>query len=129
MYDAEDRIVGVDGGTATYLYDAFGKPIEKTVSGVKTDYIYDLAGREVSRMGGTTGNWMASEVYAGGAHIATYNNGTTYFSHLDLLGSERSRTDISATVIETCRNLSYGDTATSGALDCSFPYARNADRC
>jgi YD repeat-containing protein len=41
-YDAENRVTTVDGGvTATYVYDAFGNRVEKTVSGLDDEYIYD----------------------------------------------------------------------------------------
>ena len=44
-YDAENRIITVDGGAISYVYDAEGRRAEK--SGW-SDYIHDLSGRTVA---------------------------------------------------------------------------------
>src|SRR5262249_40608113 len=55
-------------------------------------------------------------VFAGGRHIATYNNGSTYFNQSDWLGTERIRTLITGVQCETITSLPFGDAqATSGA--------------
>ena len=45
-YDAENRLTSVGGGaTASYVYDADGQRVRKTVAGVSVDYLYDLGGK------------------------------------------------------------------------------------
>ncbi|MHB8755548.1 MAG: hypothetical protein ACYC92_11420 [Candidatus Acidiferrales bacterium] len=95
-YDGEDRLIQVDGtlgncatATACYMYDANGRRVEKATATGAVNYVYDIAGHqaEVNASGGLT----RAEVYAGGKHLATYVNGTTYFDHADWLGTERAR--------------------------------------
>jgi RHS repeat-associated protein len=113
-YDAENRIIQVDGGsTASYVYDAEGRRVRKTVGGSSVDYLYDLADRQITEAS-SSGGWNRGEVYAGGRHIATYAIGTTYFIHSDWLGTERVRTNLTAGLYESCTSLPFGD-----ALSCS----------
>jgi len=51
-YDAENRIISVDGGATTYVYDAFGRRVSKTVGGT-TQYLYDGV-NPVEELPGTT---------------------------------------------------------------------------
>ena len=95
-YDAENRIVGVNGGSAAYVYDAEGRRAQKTVAGATVDYLYDLSGHQVAEVG-SSGTWNRGEIYAGGRHLATYSGGTTgttYFIHGDYLGTERMRSNL-----------------------------------
>lgn len=119
-YDAENRITGVDGGaTASYLYDADGRRVRKTTSGSVVDYIYDLAGHIITEIS-STGTWNRGEVYAGGRHVATYKNGTTYFIHPDWLATERARTGVSGGgPVETCTSLPFGDSMNCAGTDLS----------
>jgi RHS repeat-associated protein len=103
-YDAENRISTVDGGnTATYTYDAEGRRASKNTF----TYLYDLAGHQVAEL--NSGSWDRGEVYAGGRHLATYSGGTTYFPHVDWLGTERVRTNTAGNIVETCISLPFGD--------------------
>ena len=43
-YDAENRISSADAGSITYVYDAFGHRVRKTVSFTSQDFTYDLQG-------------------------------------------------------------------------------------
>jgi len=95
-------------GTPNYFYDAEGRRIRKTIAAGTVDYVYDLAGHVVSEAS-SAGGWNRGEVYAGGRHLATYNNGTTYFDHGDWLGTERARTGVSGSSAETCTSLPFGD--------------------
>jgi hypothetical protein len=132
-YDAEGRISQVNVSNAngalvaTYVYNADGQRVRKTVSGTTTDYIYDLAGHEITEVNGS-GGWNRSEVYAGGHHLATYTNSTTYFIHADWLGTERVRSTLAASSCETTVSLPFGDgqSSTGPCTDVSplhFPYA------
>jgi len=106
-YDAENRIISVDGGATTYVYDANGQRVRKTVGGASTDYVYDLSGHAVAEVNAS--GWQRGEVYTGGRHIATYVNSTTYFDHGDWLGTERVRTAVNGSVCESITSLPFGD--------------------
>jgi RHS repeat-associated protein len=103
-YDAENRISTVDAGsTATFTYDAEGRRASKNAY----TYLYDLAGHAVAEL--NSGTWDRSEVYAAGRHLATYAGSTTYFPHVDWLGTERVRTNTAGNIVETCARLPFGD--------------------
>lgn len=112
-YDAEHRIVCVDSGTAIYVYDAEGRRARKITGAAScsastgstvTDYLYDLSGHAITEMSGT-GVWNRGEIYAGGPHLATYDNllstPTTYFDHPDWLGTERVESAVNGAACET----------------------------
>jgi RHS repeat-associated protein len=113
-YDAENRISKVDGGnTATFTYDAEGRRAGKNTY----TYLYDLAGHAVAELNG--GTWDRSEVYAAGRHLATYSGSTTYFPHVDWLGTERVRTNTAGNIVETCTSLPFGDGQSCTGTDVS----------
>ena len=72
------------------------------------NYIYDLAGQQITEIN-SGGGWNRGEVYAGGRHVATYANSTTYFIHPDWLGTERARSNVSGGLCETTTSLPFGD--------------------
>ena len=106
-YDAEGRQLTVDGTAATYLYNAQGQRVEVTLGGTPNDYIFDAGGRAVTEVSPNGWNW--SELYAGGMHVATYSQGTTYFDHSDWLGTVRQHSNMSGVGVESCTSLSFGD--------------------
>jgi len=123
FYDAENRIVQVDGtlgncstATACYIYNAEGQRIRKTTGSTSVDFLYDLAGHEIAQVS-SAGVWQRGEVYAGGRHLASYSNSTTYFTHADWLGTERARTTATGAVYETCTSLPFGDFLTCSGSD------------
>lgn len=68
---AENRITTVDGGaTATYVYDAFGKRVDRTVSGRDDEYIYDNEGHINSVLG--NGLLERMYIYMNGQPLAEY---------------------------------------------------------
>jgi len=106
--DDEGRVVQVDGGqTAKYVYDTYGRRVQRIVSAGTFNDIYDLAGHIVSEINGTS--WISSEIYAGPRHVGTYANSTTYFSHADWLGTERVHSTVTGGVDGTCTSNPYGD--------------------
>jgi RHS repeat-associated protein len=108
-YDAEYRITQVDGGaTATYFYDAFGRRARRTVGGTAYEDAYDGVNMTAESRTGD-GVWARGEIYGPIGHLATYINGTTYFSHKDWLGSERVRSDVNGNSAGTCTGNAYGD--------------------
>jgi len=52
---------------------------------------------------------VRSELYAGGLHLATYANSTTYVEHGDWVGTVRARSGVSGASVETCTGLAFGD--------------------
>ncbi len=115
-YDAENRIISVDGGATTYVYDAEGRRARKTVGGVAWDYLYDLAGHQLAEVG-TGGAWDRQEVYAGGRHLATYVPAATNFHNADWLGTERVWTNLAGQIAGTCQSLPFGDGQVCSASD------------
>ena len=110
-YDAENRIISVDGGAATYLYDALGRRTSKTV-GTFTDYAYDLAGNPVAEWKNTCGGqtcWTTGYVYLSGQMVAEYRDDTTYFVLADHLGSTRVMTNVDQTILDSMDYLPYGE--------------------
>jgi len=99
-YDAEGRIATVDGGNvATYIYDAEGRRIRKISSVDAEDDVYDLSGHVISALSTTSPViWQRGELYAGGSHVATYMDGTTYFAHADWLGTDRVRSEVNGAI-------------------------------
>jgi len=124
-YDAEGRIATVDGGaTASYVYDAEGRRARKTIASAgSVDYLYDLDGHQVAEVG-AAGVFNRGELYAGNRHLATYTagqSGSTFFTNSDWLGTERARTDMTASTCESIASLPFGDgqTITTTCTDVS----------
>jgi RHS repeat-associated protein len=104
-YDAESRLITVDGGTtATYVYDAEGRRVH--TPGYES--VYDLAGRAVTLID-LSGVWAYGEIYVGGRHLATYSGATTNFLHSDWLGTKRMMSSISGASSETCTGFPFAD--------------------
>ena len=83
------------------------------------DFLYDLAGNQITELS-SSGAWNRGEVYAGGRHLATYSggtSGTTYFIHVDWLGTERARSTAAGSSYETCTSLPFGDALTCSGSD------------
>jgi RHS repeat-associated protein len=107
-YDDENRLTKVDGGnTATYVYDAEGRRVEKSVAGLRTDFVYDPSGNVVAETNGS--GWQVSYVYANGPLIAQYRDGTTYSIFRDHLGSTRLLTKLDKSVYDSLDLLPYGE--------------------
>lgn len=108
-YDAENRLISVDGGsTATYIYDANGQRVRKTVGGVSTDFLRDVSNNVVAEWSSTCSCWSVIHVYANNGLLAEYWNSTTYFVHKDHLGSTRLITDLNKAVVDSLDYLPYG---------------------
>ena len=116
-YDAENRLIGV-GSNVSYVYNGQGQRVEKNLSGVKTDYLYDLASHVITAFQ-SAGSWQRGEIYAGGWHLGTYYPNATYFSLTDWLGTEHYRTNNLGNLYQTCYNLPFGDGQTCAGTDVS----------
>ncbi|HEV2987795.1 MAG TPA: RHS repeat-associated core domain-containing protein [Candidatus Angelobacter sp.] len=109
-YDAEGRLISVDGGqTATYIYNADGLRVRSTVGAAFSDYIHDSGGGTVGVLGANGG--LIRQEFGG---LATYTSTGAYFHHRDWLGNLRAVTDQNGAIQQTCTNLPFGD-----ALNCS----------
>jgi RHS repeat-associated protein len=102
-------------GNASYVYDANGRRVQKTVGSTTTDFIYDLAGSVIAEKQGST--WTKAYVYADGQLLAQYDNtvtpNTTYFAHKDHLGSTRLLTKVDQTAQECDGYQPFGELDTS----------------
>ena|GEM_PF-4256969 len=107
-YDAENRLTLVDGGmTASYVYDAEGHVVRRSLGTTTLDFVLNLGGKPITEL--VAGTWDRSELYAAGTHVATYADGITYFFHPDWLGSVRAETKYDGTVAGNMSNLGFGD--------------------
>src|SRR6185437_4505158 len=97
-----------------------GRRVQKTTASGAVYYVYDIAGHQIEV--NSSGVADREEVYAGGRHLATYTNNTTYFDHADWLGTERMRTTASGSSCETIVSLPFGDgEATTGSCSDASP--------
>jgi RHS repeat-associated protein len=107
-YDAENRILTVNGST-NYVYDAQGRRVaKKNGSTITNEYLFNLGGATVVELN-SSGGTVRQEIYAGGQHLGTYAGGTTVFTQADWLGTERSRSNMSAAQCQTTVSLPFGD--------------------
>jgi RHS repeat-associated protein len=126
-YDAENRILSVDGNTS-YAYDADGRRVGKKAGGVfVAEYILDQNGRQLAQLG-VGGNLVRGEVYAEGQHVATYNGQGVYFTFPDHLGTERIRRNADGSALETCTNLPFGDSQQCSGTDVSALHFTGKER-
>src|SRR5207245_2024215 len=99
-YDAAGRIASVDNGaTASYIYNASGALVSKTVIGITRQYVHDATG--YTEFDPSTGNWTRADVEG----IASYIGGTsgqTYFPIRDHLGNLRVLVNSAGAVQQQC---------------------------
>ncbi len=127
FYDAESRLIQVGGtlgncstATACYVYDAEGQRLEKLTGGTTTAYLRNAKGEVVAETDGGNTLLRAGYVYAGGALLAEYENGTTNFVLKDQLGDTRVMTTYSTTaaqnaqVYDSMDYLPYGEQIAGG---------------
>ncbi|MEO8727028.1 MAG: RHS repeat-associated core domain-containing protein [Acidobacteriaceae bacterium] len=112
-YDAENRMTQVDSGTTgKYTYDAFSRRVRVDAGAASRECVFDLGGNCIAEMNVASGAWLKSDIRALGQTIATYTGagGTTYFNHVDQIGSLRAQSTVSATVKTTCTYDPFGST-------------------
>lgn len=111
-YDAENRVVSIDGGAAQYGYDHRNWRVKKIASGATTHYVWE-GGQVLAEHNGAGGN-LVDYVYAGGKMIAKVASGSTQYFISDRL-SVRMTVDSSGNVIGRQAHLAFGeDFAESG---------------
>jgi RHS repeat-associated protein len=90
-WDAENHLISVDGGsTASYVYNALGQRVSKTVGGTYRGMVYDAFGQLMEYNNGhaETQDFM----WLQGRPFASYVSGTR-FLHPNALGSTLALTD------------------------------------
>ena len=131
LYDGDGRvcavksppfIAGEPSSLTQYVYDADGTRVAKgmiatfscdiTSNGftLTNSYALDQEGHQVTETDGN-GQWMHTNVYAGGMMLATYDNNGTHFHITDWLGSRRVQADYLGRVEESYQNLPFGEFA------------------
>jgi RHS repeat-associated protein len=107
-YDAENRLVSVDGGaTGQYSYDPSNRRYKKVTGGVTTDYIWQ-GSQVIAEHEGSTGVVTAEYVYSGNRIIAKLSSGVTQYFLGDRL-SVRLMLDASGNVIGGLGHLPFGE--------------------
>jgi len=124
FYDAENRLIQVDGssgycltqtGTAAaacYSYDPMGQRVAKSTGATSVHYLHDLTGHVLVEQDQNQ-SWLADYIYMGGALIAEYKSGITYFVHKDHLGSTRILTDTNKAIAQSLDFGPFGELWTS----------------
>jgi len=115
-YDAENRLVSVDGGSATYAYDQSNQRYKKVTVGTTTHYIWQ-GSQVIAEHNGTTGASTADYVYSGSRMIAKAAGLTTQYFLSDRL-SVRLVLNTSGSVLGRMAHAPFGeDFAQSGSQE------------
>lgn len=124
IWNPRNQLVAISGGgvTASFVYDAVGRRVSKTINGARTDYQYD-------------GNDIVAEIGGGSAVNATYirtqnideplaritSTGIEYY-HADALGSIFALTDAYGNTTATYTYDPFGNTTQTGISTNPFQY-------
>jgi RHS repeat-associated protein len=117
-YDEEGNILSVDGGaTAQYAYDAMNRRVRVQTASSTNEYMFDYAGRRTSTWQVSNNFGDEGRIYWDGNQIAFRSeDGTTYFDHQDVLGTERMQTNYAGNVASTYGSLPWGDAYTPSVI-------------
>jgi len=108
-YDAENRVIQVDGGAAAYTYDAEGRRVRKDVGSAAAEYIY-FGGQVIAEHDPYGGGWV-DYIYGNGRLLArswSWDPSDTVYYHGDHLGTVRLATDAGGNVVSNCTYLPFG---------------------
>jgi RHS repeat-associated protein len=112
-YDAENRVVSVDGSVATYSYDYRNRRVKKAVGSSVTHYVWE-AGRVLAEHDGNSGAAIVEYIRLAGAMVAKAQSGSTQYLLSDRQ-SIRLTLDSGGNVIGRQAHLPFGeDFAESG---------------
>jgi len=109
QYDAENRVVSVDGGAATYTYDQNSRRVKKqvTASGAVTVYVWE-GSQVIAEYNGVTGGLIAENIYLGRRMVAKQEGATRRYYLSDRL-STRLVLDASGNITGRQAHLPYGE--------------------
>jgi len=98
-----------DGRVAEYVYDPFGRRIEKNVNGAVVKYLYD--NEDIIAEYGSSGELRTEYVHGIGIDepLMMARNGENYFYHTDGLGSITALTDQSGATVQRYEYDSFGE--------------------
>jgi len=107
-YDAENRLVSVDGGsTAQYGYDHANRRIKKTIGGVTTHCVWE-GGQVIAENNASSGAVNVEYVYSGSRMLASIAGGVTRYYLADRL-SARVTLDTSGNILGRQAHLPFGE--------------------
>jgi RHS repeat-associated protein len=108
-FDAENRLVSVDGGaTAQYAYDFRNQRVKKVVAGSTTHYIWE-GNQILAEHDGGTGNLLVDYILVAGTFMAKVQaGGTTSYFLADRL-SRRLKLDANGNVLGRQGHLPHGE--------------------
>jgi len=130
IWDVRNRLVGITGYqpdcyalSASFVYDAVGRRIEKTVNGVTTQYLYDgLDIIQEKQNGNVTANYVRT-LNIDEPLARVKSDGTVRHYVVDALGSVIALTDENGIVMTTYTYDPFGNvTVTGQATDNPFQY-------
>ncbi|WP_089725806.1 RHS repeat-associated core domain-containing protein [Candidatus Thiosymbion oneisti] len=102
IYNQANRLAEVKQGTATiatYLYNAEGQRVVKTVGGRTSHFLYGPGGQLLGVYDAATGDAREEILYFDSIPVATARNGTLYYIHTDHLGTPRLVSDQNQTLV------------------------------
>ncbi len=120
VYDAQNRLIAVSDASATYEFDHAGRRISKTVSGVKTVYVYSGAHVIAEYMDldsggtGTPDDLARRYVYGPGMDrpvaMIDFTTGSAlwYYYHQDALGNVVALSNNSGNLVESYEYTPFG---------------------
>jgi RHS repeat-associated protein len=109
VYDFEDRLTGVGGGTQ-YLYNGNGVRLRKAEGSAVTGYVVDI-NRDLSQvLCETDGSGQITSYYVYGVGLAykVTPGGSHFYYHFDSIGSTVAMTDDARTVVNSYAYDSFG---------------------
>jgi len=125
-WDYEDRLLTVNSTlvTVNYSYDPDGNRISKTVDGVKTKYINDVASPLVQVLMETTEEDTVLATYTYGNDLISMNRaGENSYYHYDGLGSVRQLTDDNEAVVTEYTYDAFGNViASTGTSENTYKF-------
>ena len=108
QYDAEDRVVSVDGGaTANYQYDQNSRRIKKAVGVSGVHYVWE-GSQVIAEHDAATSGVLGEYIYSGSRLIAREQSGTRRYYLSDRL-SERLVLDNSGSIVGRQSHLPFGE--------------------
>ncbi|MFB3922567.1 MAG: RHS repeat domain-containing protein [Terriglobia bacterium] len=115
QWDAEGRLTSVDSGSsATYTYNALGLRVEDVIPGFRIEYLYDAFGREMGSYDANGAAWWNRYIPLGGQSLGKYLGTSTYFFHVNHLGSSTMVSDHTGTVTQKALFYPFGQLWVSG---------------